>query len=434
MKFTSNGLMSYSPTSDETMAHPVVAGLALRFRPTKGRVTKTWIWTRMIAGKRSKETLGTFPLHSIDDAKVWAEGLNRLAENGQVPREAQALAAEREREEAAAEEARAAEAAAVLAARDTIGTAFEKYLVSCERRGVRSFGGKRQIMGKDFLPWHKDQYLPDLKKADVRAAIERCVARQKPAQKEAGNFRMANRVRTEIVAFLTWCVRHDIDDLQVNVAASIQKFQEPKIKARRHLTVDELALMVVAARNVENDDTADAYLLLALTGCRLMEVFAARSHEFGEAGWNIPGERTKNKLSHMVPLGPIGRDIFDRRNDSDHLFPAHRRGLKQYRSSSFRKTLDRMTLEMERIAGHPITRWTTHSTRHGFRTYIRKMKFADKELAERLINHCQPNDIDEMYDHDDFFEEKQAALAGWEAMLMDRIARLTGENVVQIAA
>jgi hypothetical protein len=39
-----------------------------------------------------------------------------------------------------------------------------------------------------------------------------------------------------------------------------------------------------------------------------------------------------------------------------------------------------------------------------------------------------------MYDHDDFFEEKQAALAGWETMLMDRIARLTGENVVQMAA
>ncbi len=427
MKFSSNGLMSYSPTSDETVAHPTVAGLSLRFRPTKGRVTKTWIWTRMIAGKRSKETFGTFPLNSIDDAKVWADGLNRLAESGLVPREAAKAMAEREA-------ADAEEAAAKLAARDTIGTAFELYLTACKRRGVRSVEGKRGIMEKDFLPWHRDGFLPDLKKSDVRAAIERCVARQKPAQKEAGNYRMANRVRTEIVAFLTWCVRHDIDDLQVNVGASIEKFQEPKIKARRHLIVDELALMVVAARQVENEDTADAYLLLALTGCRLMEVFAARSVEYGETGWNIPGERVKNKLSHLVPLGPIGRGIFERRHNSDHLFPAHRQGLKKHRSSSFRKTLDRMTLEMERIAGHPIARWTTHSTRHGFRTYIRKMKFADKELAERLINHCQPNDIDEMYDHDDFYEEKQAALAGWETMLMDRIARLTGENVVPIAA
>jgi integrase len=434
MKFTSNGLMSYNPTSEEAVAHPTVAGLSLRFRPTKGRVTKTWIWARMIGGKRSKETLGTFPLISIDDAKVWAENLNRHAENGQVPREAALEAAEREREAAAAAQAIADEAAAVQAARETIGTAFESYLTACARRGVKTIAGKRGIMEKDFLPWHRDQYLPVLRKADVRAAIERCLTRRQKSPEDVANFRMANRVRTEVVSFLTWCVRHDIDDLQVNVAASIEKFKEPRVKPRRHLTVDELALMVVAARNVENQDTADAYLLLALTGCRLMEVFAARSSEFSDVGWNIPGPRVKNGLDHLLPLGPIGRGIFERRHNSDYLFPAHRRGDKPHRSSSFRKTLDRMTLEMERIAGHPITRWTTHSTRHGFRTYIRKMKFADKELAERLINHCQPNDIDEMYDHDDFYDEKQAALAGWEAMLMDRIARLSGENVVQIAA
>jgi integrase len=394
MKFTSNGLMSYNPTSDEAVAHPTVAGLSLRFRPTKGRVTKTWIWTRMIGGKRSKETMGTFPLHSIDDAKVWAEDLNRVAEAGQVPREAAAALAAQGAIEAAAAKALADEAAAALAARETVGTAFELYLTACTRRGVRTAEGKRQIMEKDFLPWHRDQYLPDLKKADARAAIERCLTRRQKTPDDLANFRMANRVRTEIVSFLTWCVRHDIDDLQINVAASIEKMKEPLVKARRHMTVNELALMVVAARQAEPKDTADAYLLLALTGCRLMEVFAARSCEYKDGSWTIPGDRVKNGCAHLMPLGPVARAIFESRHDRDHLFPSPKKS-GVYRSSSFRKTVDRITLQMEKVAEHPIPRWTTHSTRHGFRTYIRKMKFADKELAERLINHCQPNDIDE---------------------------------------
>ena len=375
----------------------------------------------MVNGRRPKKILGIFPAFSIDDAARWAEGFNQLVERGVHPDD-------HERDEAEALANVEADAAAVLASRTTIDKAFKMYLESCTARGVRTVGMKAAMMEKDFLPRHRDRYPRDLTKADVRAVLQQCRDRR-----DGANLRQSNRLRSDIVAFLNWCVRNDIDDLQVNVAASIDKVEEKRVKPKRHLTVDEIVLMVRAARSVEDEDTADAYMLLALTGCRLMEVFAAQSAEMKNGVWTIPGSRTKNGHDHSLPLGPMARAIFERRHNQQYVFES-RRAPETHRSSSFRKTIDRITAEMERIGGAPIARWTTHATRHGFRTYIRKMKFADKDLAERLINHLQPDDIDEMYDHDDFFEEKEAALAGWEAMLMDRLARADGGNVITMAA
>jgi integrase len=51
--------------------------------------------------------------------------------------------------------------------------------------------------------------------------------------------------------------------------------------------------------------------LLLLTGCRLNEVAGIRRAELSEDGltWTIPGERTKNHRTHVMPLAPLAREI-----------------------------------------------------------------------------------------------------------------------------
>ena len=53
------------------------------------------------------------------------------------------------------------------------------------------------------------------------------------------------------------------------------------------------------------------FRLLLLTGCRLNEVTAMRRTELSDDGatWTIPGERTKNHRTHVVPLAPLAREI-----------------------------------------------------------------------------------------------------------------------------
>src|SRR5262249_7546277 len=47
------------------------------------------------------------------------------------------------------------------------------------------------------------------------------------------------------------------------------------------------------------------------TGCRLNEVAGMRRAELSDDGatWTIPGERTKNRRPHVVPLAPQAREI-----------------------------------------------------------------------------------------------------------------------------
>ncbi len=428
MKWTNNGLTAHNPTREETLAFPAIDGLRLRFRPGRGRTAKTWTWTRMVAGERPKLTLGTFPAFSIDDARKWADGLNAMVEKGINPERAAAEAAEREVEARGQAEAEAQAAAAALASRKTVRDAFDEYERDCERRQIRTIKEKRRMAEKDFLAAIGSTYLRDLTKADVRAALDVVAARGG----ERGNMRQRNRVRAEICATLNYAIAEDLDDLTINVAASIKKTVETRIRPVRYLTVDEMVLMIRAAREVA-EDTADGWLLLALTGCRLREVFCAPFSEYRDGVWTIPASRAKNETAHPLPLGPAARVIFDRKSNQTYLFPS-RRSDGEMRISSFGKTIDAITARMVELSGGEVERWRAHAIRHGFRTAIRKMRIADKETAERLINHVQKSSIDELYDHDEYMEEKEAALLAWETMLMDRLNRASGGNVVPLAA
>lgn len=429
MKYTYQRLIGLSPDAEAFDPHPSVVGLYLRIRPLRnGRHSRVWVWKRMVAGKRRSLVYADFPSRSIDDAAIWAEKINRIAADGHDP---VAFQAEQNRLEieAAAEAVRIeAEALAAIAARPTVATAFQDYIRGCERRGVATIKQKRGIMEKDFLPFVGSKFLADVTKKDCRDAITRCEDRGGKGR----NQRQGQRVRTEIIGFLNWCVENDVDDLTVNVAATIRKLKAKRVKPIRYLTVDEMVLMICAARDVLDDDIAEAMLLYVLTGCRKREVLQAESAEYGCGIWRLPEGRSKNRHAHPMPLGPVGRGIFERRLSRVHLFPSWKVP-DQARVASVDKTVAKVTARMVEIAGHDITRWTLHSIRHGFRTAIRKLGFASKDVAERLINHVQPEEIDEMYEHDDFFEEKRDALAKWEAHIVDLLARATGENVVAMA-
>ena len=97
--------------------------------------------------------------------------------------------------------------------------------------------------------------------------------------------------------------------IKANPAADVHAPEAPKSRDRV-LSDAEIVKLWTAVGTVGKRHEAIIKLLL-LTGCRRDEVVAMRRSELSDGGktWTIPGHRTKNHLTHIVPLPPLARDI-----------------------------------------------------------------------------------------------------------------------------
>jgi integrase len=97
---------------------------------------------------------------------------------------------------------------------------------------------------------------------------------------------------------------------------------------KRYLTGAELDRLSKALAEHDDQDAADIFRLLLLTGARRGEILAARRANFDlqRGMWTKPGATTKRKTTHVVPLSPAAMQIIAAREqtDSDFLFPARR--------------------------------------------------------------------------------------------------------------
>src|SRR5262249_29723267 len=123
----------------------------------------------------------------------------------------------------------------------------------------------------------------------------------------------------------------DADLLEANPAARLRKRGVEKV-GRRVLDDTEIRtfwrgiVLPPVSRLV-----GLAMRLTLLTAARASEIAGARKGEFENldeperAAWLIPGERTKNKRDHLVPLAPLAvetiKGAIDLTSDSEFLFP-----------------------------------------------------------------------------------------------------------------
>ena len=95
--------------------------------------------------------------------------------------------------------------------------------------------------------------------------------------------------------------------IETNPCASVHRPEAGQARDRV-LTHDEIAKFWTATDKV-GEPFGAALKLLLITGARLNEVSRMTRAELNDDMWSIPGTRTKNKRSHLVPLPPLARDI-----------------------------------------------------------------------------------------------------------------------------
>jgi integrase len=193
---------------------------------------------------------------------------------------------------------------------------------------------------------------------------------------------MANQVLAALSKMFSlailWKMRKD------NPVRGVQRNQE--VKRQRYLSGDELTRLTKALNEHHNQDAANVFRLLLLTGARVNEALSAewRQFDLGAGMWIKPGAATKQKTEHRAPLSGPARQLLvsirDRGQSDVFVFPAP--GGRTYRHRPRRDWA-----QICRAAG--ISGLRIHDLRHSFAFQLASAG-VNLHTIGALLGHSQP--------------------------------------------
>lgn len=258
---------------------------------------------RTRSGKERRYTIGACSDWKVAAARDEAKALKRRVDLGEDPM-------------GDLETERTAKTVADLCARFE-----EEHLAKKRPATARDY---RAIIRREILPALKTKKVAEVDYTDVDNLHRKITRRGAPY--------LANRTVAVLSKMfglaIKWKWRTD------NPAKGIERNDEQK--RHRYLSAAELAALTGALADLEDQQAANIFRLLLLTGARRGEVQAARWDQFDlSAGvWTKPGSTTKQKTMHRVPLSAPARQLLaDLRtaagDDAVFVFPGRSGGHRQ---------------------------------------------------------------------------------------------------------
>jgi integrase len=361
-----------------------IPGFGLRIRKGGAR---TLIFQYRQGSKQRKLTLGSATALGIEAARSEARRLHAQVRLGHDP------AANKIESRARAVE--------------TFGALLKPYL-DHKRKELkpRSYVEVERHLSKHAKPLHGRQ----LAKIDRRAIA----ALLTPLANNSGPTE-ANHVRISLSAFYGWAMREGLAD--ANPVMNTNKAAENGGRDRV-LSRGELRSIWTAAGA---DDYGVILKLLMLTGQRREEIGGLRRQEIDldKAVISLPGERTKNKRPHDIPLsGPaitlLKSHLARLDPEREYIFGNGRRGYSAWAKPKSR--LDQKLLEAAAIREH----WTVHDMRRTFSTVAHDELGIAPHIVEAVLNHVSGHraGVAGRYNRALYAREKAAALAQWGDFVM----------------
>jgi integrase len=284
------------PTKDGKGANRItydadIPGFGVRVT-SAGAVAFIFNYRRRADGVERRYTIGAFPAWSMAAAREQAKTLRREIDRGRDP----------------LGEIKASREAPTVA--DLCARVLEEHM-SKKSPGWRA----------DFASIVRNDVVPALGRMKVAAVefehierLHRQVSKRAPVRAN----RMHGMLTKAFALAIKWKLRAD------NPCRGVERNKE--YRRQRYLSVDELTRFTTALREDDDQQAADIFRLLLLTGARRGEVLGATWEQFKEAGvWTKPAATTKQRNEHRVPLSAPARQLLARlhaRSDgSPWLFP-----------------------------------------------------------------------------------------------------------------
>jgi integrase len=256
----------------------LAAGLVLRCSP--GHKSWSFVFTAPSNGKRARVALGTYPAISLAAARARALEARGYVDGGEDPRVVFA-----------------ATAGGAMTVADMVESYLEKHAAT-----LRTCNAITRRMHRNVLPVIGTAKLAELHRRDVNRVVDPILKRGKLVE--------AARVFEDLRAALRWALARG--DLDRNPADGMKK--PGAVRSReRVLNDDEIRTLWngLPAALTKSRNCQRIIKLCLVTGQRVGEVAGMRRDELDEAArmWLLPGERTKNKYPHNVPLSDLALGV-----------------------------------------------------------------------------------------------------------------------------
>lgn len=285
----------------------------------------------------------------------------------------------------------------------------DEYLEKHAKRHKRSWRDDDSRLRRVLVPAWGQRPVTSIRRADVRELLEGIVARGAKTE--------ANRTLALIRKMLNWALDHEW--IEANPAAKMPRPGGKDATRSRVLTADEIRqtwkylhepapLDAVPAVDPRHWRLTRAALLLRLiTAQRGREVVSMRWKDIDGDWWTIPGDVSKNRTPHRVPLTKPAQKVLaalkaDARKDADYIFEGVR-GTRQRRG----------TLE-----GLDIPDVRPHDFRRTAGTMMASAG-VPRLVVAKVLNHVSADaGVTAIYDRHSYDAEKRHALTTWATFLL----------------
>ena len=271
-------------------------------------------------------------------------------------------------------------------------------------------GGEPEVVRGGLADRWRDRPVSEIDAGEVWALIDEVRKSGAPGLERRADGPTDSRARAMLSAlstFLGWCVRHR--KIAANPCVGIAR--PPAPPSRDRVLTDREMVGFWKACDAVGEPFDAALRLLLVTGCRLNEVGAMRRAELSEDGatWTIPGERTKNGRTHVVPLPPLARETVAsvRRVAGERGFLFTTNGKTPV--SGWSKIKRRLDKEM----GNPPP-WRLHDLRRTAVTQMAELGIRP-DVIELCVNHVSGHrgGVAGVYNRSELMPERRAALERW---------------------
>src|SRR5262245_2429242 len=363
-KLTDIGIRNLKPAAARREISDGGTGLYLVLQPNGKR---SWAVRYRFHGAPRKLTLGSMPPVMLAEARKLASealyGLGQDIDPAAIKQQSKLATAER--------------------AQDAVERLIEVYLGQYAKRARPApWAQASGIFRRAVLPRWGGRLVTEITRKDVRELI-RAIAIDRPI--------MANRAQAYLSRFFRWLMNEDY--ITGSPAVGIE--HPAKENARDRALSDPEIRKFWAATHALPKPFGDIYKVLLLSGARRQEVAEMewRELDLAQKTWKLPAQRSKSRISHILPLGPMAWDIIAAQPRSgDHVFGRARRGFSH----------QKVRLDAAMQTNEP---WRSHDLRRTARSLMARARI-DSEVAERMIGHL-PRGLIRTYNVFDYIDAKR---------------------------
>ena len=395
--FTTSRLTKLQPTDKRFFVYDdKQPGLRVYVTPTGNKSFQFQARSKELS-KVVSRTLGKFPALSIKEAREQAASLlsemNAGADIEQTRRD--------ERQKKLLD--------------PTVENFSVEYIERYAQKRKKTWKEDQRILNYDIIPEIGNVRMNDVKKRHIIAVLDRVENR--------GSMTSCNRTLAVLSKMFGFALERDV----------IEHFPVYGIKKRgveksrdRIISDDEI---IELWESLDNLSVNMLIKFLFVTGQRTGETRQMQWNEIDDDVWTIPGERTKNGMTHVVPLSSMALDIIEQMrgmSNDQFVFPSRKEGKCLYENAAA-KVMYRL------VNKHLWNRFTIHDLRRTFRSQLSSLGVS-QTVAERLINHKQQGIVG-VYDRYEYLEEKKVAMQKWADKLNEIITGDTAadDNVIPFA-